>query len=44
MKLTKEQIEKIIRILEIVFISGETYMVVAWTLFILGIILGAIIF
>jgi len=40
----KEHKEKMVRILEAVFISGETIMIVAWSLFLVGFILGAIIF
>lgn len=40
----KEFKQKILDMLSAVFISGETYMVVAWAMFILGLILGALIF
>ena len=36
--------EKILDVLSAIFISGDTYMVVAWAMFILGFIFGAIIF
>jgi len=36
--------DNILVILEKVFISGETYMFVAWLMFLLGLIIGRIIF
>jgi len=40
----EETKEKIIKVLEAIFVSGDTIMIVAWVFFILGFVLGAIIF
>jgi len=36
--------KRIIEWLEVIFISGDTYMIVAWVLFLIGLILGGLLF
>jgi hypothetical protein len=36
--------EKSVKILEAIFVSGKTIMFVAWAMFLLGFLLGAILF